>query len=581
MIYTEDQIVKIIKTNPQKKLVDEAKEQSGRLMTLVHGHNLSAAITQDAYFENPDIFKVRQAGTVSNKDMFGRLFQREQMVFSAQGGSAYYTGLSDEQKVEMNAKLDNIRFSVSLRSWINSFALPAFRVDPMGVIFIESDKDKNVYPTYKNIASVYDYLPNGRKLEYICFRLIKSDCDDFGITDDTLKDQPGTFVTNYYRFVDDAQDAFYRYENSIVTQLEDPAPITNIWKRTPAFIISNIISFEDVKRFLSPISIVDEIATTYLNDRSIRDLQKKYHGFLKAVEPLLQCGICEGTGFLSGQSCPECTPMGADKGTGYKLRTKVADIARFPIKTGSGENFDFNRYFGYIKLPIDVWDKQDSSLNQIENMIRDVYWGTDSRQTQTNGPTKGDTTLEETATKTLANLQPIYARLNITADWAEKTENMIADFVGQYLFPGTFKKASISYGRYYILETPAELMDEYLEMKEKGASQSSLFAALKRYIHSAYCTDPSQLAVELKMINVEPFVHSTVAQVQASNPAEIDYISKLYFSEWRQLQTFDYLLATPEQGLRDSLMAYATEKEKLLPEEAVPPAVSITEKAVS
>jgi hypothetical protein len=576
--YTEPEIEDIIKFQPQKQLIKDAQVQSNKLMTLIYGHNLTQSMKRDAYFENPDIFKSRQDGTMSNKDLFGRLFQREQMVFSAQGGSSYFTGLTNDQKVKLSETLDNIRFSVSLRSWIKQFALPAFRCDPMGVIFIEVDKNKNVYPTYKSIASVWNYFPNGRKLEHVCFRLTKKDCDTFEISDETLKDQQPDFVTNYYRFVDDAQDAIYKYENASVN-LINTIPV--VWKRTPAFVISDIISFEDTQKFLSPIHQVTELADSYFNDRSIRDLQKKYHGFLKAVEPLLQCGLCEGTGFLSGTACPECTPANSDKGTGYKLRTKVADIARFPIKTGAGENFDFNKYFGYIKLPIDVWDKQDSSLNATENLINDVYWGTDSRKQTSTGPQKDDTTIEETATKTLANLQPIYARLNTTADWAENTENIIADYVGQYIFASSFKGSSISYGRYYILETPGELMDEYLEMKTKGASQSSLFAALKRYIHSAYCTDPSQLAVELKMINVEPFVHSTVAQVQAGNPAKIDYLAKLYFSEWRQLQTFDYLLATNEVTLRASLVTYATEKQKLIPEEVVPPAVSVAERIIS
>jgi hypothetical protein len=571
MIYTDDQIAAIIKLNPQKKLVADARAQADKLMMLIHGHNIASALSRDLYFENDDIFKSRNSKAMSNKDLFARLFQREQMVFTAQGGASYFTGITDAQVKQLNEILDSIRFSMSIRRWIEHFALPAFRCDPMGVIFIESDDDSS-YPTYKCSSTVYDYLPNGRKLEYISFQLTKAECDLFKVEDEKLKDQQPDFKTNYYRFVDDVRDVIVRYENSVVTEVDR---LTHGWQQTPAFIISDIISFENTQKFLSPIHTVVELADSFLNDRSIRDLQKKYHGFLKAIEPLLQCGICQGTGFLSGAACPECTPIGADKGTGYKLRTKVADVARFPIKTGSGENFDFNKYFGYVKLPIEVWDKQDASLQDIENLITDVYWGTEKRQ-QTNGPKVGDKSVEETATKTLSNLQPIYARLNATADWAEKTENIIADFIGKKEFT-TFKKAQISYGRYYILETPAELMDEYLKLKKEGASQSSLFAALKRYLHSAYEADPSMLAVELKMINVEPFIHYTVSEVLANNPAKIDYYCKLYFSEWRQLQDFNYLLATKEDVLRQSLIEYATAKMALDPTEAVE-AVGVTEK---
>src|SRR6185312_789756 len=575
MIYNDDQIAGIIKSNPQKKLVSDAQNQANKLMTLIHGHNSSSALSRDQYFENDDVFKSRNKDAMSNKDLFARLFQREQMVFTAQGGASYFTGLSEVEIKSLNERLDTIRFSTSLRKWIEQFALPAFRCDPMGVIFIESD-DNSTYPTYKCSSTIYDYLPNGRKLEYISFQLTKADCDLFKIQDEKLKDQQPDFKTNYYRFVDDEKDVIVKYENSVVTEVDR---LIHGWTQTTSFIISDIISFENPQRFLSPVYEVDELAQSFLNDRSIRDLQKKYHGFLKAIEPLLQCGICEGTGYLSGAACPECTPLGADKGTGYKLRTKVADVARFPIKTGTGENFDFKKYFGYVDLPIEVWDKQDTSLHEIENQIRDVYWGTETNR-PTTGPNRGDKSIEETATKTLANLQPIYARLNATADWAEKTDNLLADFIGKKEFV-SFKKSQISYGRYYILETPEELMENYLDMKKSNASQSSLFAALRKYIHSAYSDNPSMLAVELKMVNVEPFVHNTIAEIQSSNPAKIDFYCKKYFPEWLKEQDFNYLLATKEDILRQSLTEYAAVKMALEPTEITEPTVGINERVTT
>lgn len=586
MICTQTQIELIIKTNPNKKLIKDAQESTEKLMMLINGHGAQSSLKHNIYFENADIYAVRKDCAVSNKDMFGRLFQRESMVFTAQGGSAYYTGLNKEQTQKMDATIDNIRYSLKLRDWIKQFALPAFRCDPMGLIFMEVDSNKNVYPTYKSIGCIFDYQTTGRKVEYVCFQLTVLDLATYGITDTNYSDVnvPET-KTYYYRLVDDKQDTIYKYESSTVqavpaaTQQPNVATINtliNTWGRTPAFVISDIISFENTRKFLSPIHLATELAATYMNDRSIRDLQKKYHGFLKAFEPLLDCGLCEGTGFLSGASCPECTPAGADKGTGYKLKTKVADIARFPLPKSGDKSYDINNYFGYVKLPIEVWDKQDLSLDDIEDFINKVYWGAGIER-KAQGPSKGDKSIEETATKTLANLQPIYSRLNTTADWAEKTENLIADFIGQYLFAGAFKKSIINYGRYYILETPYELMEEYLEMKTKGASQSSLFSALKRYTHSMYCSDPAMLSVELKMINVEPFVHSTIAQVQANNPSRQDYFSKLYFSEWRQLQDFDYLVATDEKSLRLSLDTFATGKSAATPLE-VPATIAIQEK---
>lgn len=564
MILTFDQKTEIIKLNPNKELVKYARETADELMLLIYGKGMDSAIRHDAYFENTDVFTVRKNGAISNRDLFARLFEKEQMIFSAQGGSSYYTGLDKVQTEKMNATIDSIRFSMTLRNWIKQFAKPAFKCDPMGIIFVEHDKDQNPYPTYKSSLSIYDYKTTGRKVEYVIFQLNAKDAKAFGVVDDKLKEQKNDFKTNYYRVIDDEYDVIIKWENNLATELTG-LKIKNPWKEVPGFVISDIISFEDTSRFLSPVYFVQELAKCFLHDRSIRDLQKKYHGFLKAIEPLLRCGICEGTGFLSGSSCPECTPAGSDKGTGFKLRTKVADVARFPIDNMKEANFDFKKIFGYVELPIDVWDKQDSSLQDNENLINDVYWGTDSRN-KTTGPTNNSKSIEETATKTLANLQPIYSRLNMVADWAEKTENMIADFVGKYLFPGTFKKSSINYGRYYILETPYELMEEYLNMKKNRASQSALFAALNRYTHSMYESDPVMLAVELKMIKIEPFVHSTILEVQQSSPVYEDYIAKLYFSEWKEQQDFDFLLSKKEVDLRTSLYEYAKLKAIAKPE---------------
>jgi hypothetical protein len=560
MICTEAQIENIIKTNPNKGLIDIGKDMANRLMLQVHGHGLESALKQNEYFESADIFSERKKGAMSNKDLFGRLLQREKMVFTAKGGSSFYEGLTKPDTQQLDATLDTIRFGMPLRKWIQSFALQAYRCDPMSVIFMEA-KDDTCYPTYKCINSIFDYLPNGRRLEYICFKLTVGEAIAFGVEDELLKDLKSGDQSNYYRFVDDAYDYVKKYENSLLT--EALPPIKNDWQKVPAIVTSDIIAFDNVHKFLSPLNLVTELAESFLHDRSVRDLQKKYHGFLKAIEPLLMCSACEGTGLQNGHSCPDCTPMGSDRGLGHKLRTKVADVARFPLSVLT-EGFDFKRIFGYVGPDIEVWDKQDNSLVDIEGFIQDVYWGTEKSK-KTSGPNIKDSSVEETATKTLSNLQPIYARLNDTADWAEKTESIITDFVGQFKFPGKFKKAAVSYGRFYILETPNELMSEYLDMKNKGASQFALFDTLKKYYHSVYQTNPTQLAIKLKLINVEPFVHYKLSEVQSMNPAPIDFLKKLYFSEWLAEQHDDYLLATNEKGLIISLTSYATLKQAEIP----------------
>lgn len=568
MILSEAQILQILQLNPNKQLLANAVSVSNKLMMHVLGKGLSNYLNRADYFENQDIYGERVKGAISNKDMFARLLQREEMVWSAQGGASFYQGLNEDQTVEFNARLDAIRFGFSIRKWIKEFSLKAYRTDPMGVIFVEKDIAGNPYPTYKSTSSIFDYLPNGRGLEYIIFRLTFSDAAALGI--DT-GDRKGQEKSNYYRVVDDQQDVIYLWENGTLSIQGEVITHDGV----PALIVSDIIDFTNTQNFLSPLNDVVELADCYLHDRSIRNLSKKYHGFAKAIEPLLTCSTCMGTGYLSSNCCPDCTDTpGATKGSGYKLRTKVSDVARFPI---DGEKpIKVQDYFAYISPAIDVWNKQDASLVDLENLARDVYWGTYSRQATT-GPDSGNPSLEETATKTLADLQPVYARLNLTADWAENTENAVCNIIGQMLYADSFKGSMRTYGRYYILETPDDLFEAYLNAKSKGAPQSSLTDLLKKYYHSLYQEDKIRLSIMLKLMQVEPFIHYTTAQVQASNPAKMDYLAKMYYSEWLSSKDDTYLMVKKADALIADLYAYVAVKAAEVPELIQEPAVSESE----
>lgn len=580
MILSDTQIKDIILNNPNKALIQNARNYSAKLALHVLGWGLKEAIQRNDYFENEDVFAVRNKSATSNKDLFARLLKREQMVFSAKGGANYYDGLDEAQTANFDELLDNIRFNMSIRKWVKEMALQAYRVDPMAVLFAEVDLNGNAYPTYKSTNCIYDYLPNGRKLEYIVFRLkakeAKQYLNDAQLDTSAPKLQlPNNEWSQYYRVLDDAKDYIVENDNGTIKTAH---VIPNVFEEVPAIIASDLIDFSNNQNLLSPLDDEMELAGTYLEDRSIRDLSKKYAGFPKGYEPLVTCGTCLGTGQLNAKPCPKCTEPGATKGTGFKLRTKVSDILRVPMPAPGQVGGITNpaNYIGYVERNVAAWDKQDTSLNDIENQINDTYWGTTSRQSTT-GPTIGQkNTFQETATKTLADLQPIYARLNATADWAESTENGLCDLIGKYNFD-SFKSSQRTYGRYYILETPDELMEQYLDMKTKGAPQTSLFDTLKRYYHSYYANDPIQLSIKLKLIDVEPFIHQTVVQVQATNPSRIDFFTKVYYSEWLAAKDDNYLLATPIEKLLIDLQTYAEQKMVEPAETLVPPTVGITE----
>lgn len=540
MVYKFEQIRDIILKNPNKSVVEKGRVMCDKYMLHLYGRGMASAIKHCKHFVNDDLYKVQKEYAVSNVDLFGRVLQQEDMVFTAKGGSSSF-GLQDNQERQMSVALDDVSYGLNLRKWIRNFALPAYRSDPMGVIFIEVDQlmvdaagqimnEPRAYPTYKSIHCIYDYLSNGRKLEYISFQLTVEEARSFGIIDDELNNTNGGSKTEYFRFVDDAKDLIVKRKDGniiLVTNITQRNPLPNEWKRTPAFVISDLIQFYEPQTFVSPLHLVVELADCFLYDRSVRDLQKKHHGFSKAVEPLLLCGTCNGGKYVEGGNCPDCTPPGGEP-TGFKQKTKPADVARFPLSVFEAGSFDFNRIFGYVSPDIKGWEKQDMSLNDLEVMINRTYWGT-STQTKTSGPSTSQTQ-EETATKTDTNQKPIEARLNMTADWCEKTENLIAGFLGEYWFDRV--SPSIAYGRDYILKSPDEYKDIYQELRQKGASITALDNAYKKWKVAEYQNNPIQLAIELKKFFVEPQRHVKLSEAKALITDFNEYNCKLYYEEW-------------------------------------------------
>ncbi len=581
--YSLEDIKTIILTNPNKKVVEEGKEWKKRLTRHVHGVGKKDSVVRDEYFENQSIYNTRKENAVSNRDLFSRLLHDEEMVFTARGGSSRF-GLEKDNEQKMNMLLEDIRFGQPLRKWIKNFALNAYRTDPMGLIFMEVEstnpsdpRPPRCYPTYKSIDSVYDYCNKGRQLEYVCFQLTVAEAKSYGVNDPAIqagtedgKPTPSDKFTNYFRFVDDEKDIIVKRDNGTVLIAANVKhnPVKNQWDRVPAFIVSDLIQFDNPRCFASPLQFVVELADCFFYDRSIRDLQKKYHGFAKAVEPLLQCPTCEGEGLLKGSACPSCTLSGQDKGSGYKLQTKVSDKAMFPLSILETGSFDFKRIFGYVTPDIESWNKQDLSLEKGEELIYFTYWGVQKDTSKVSGPNGkvANDGSQETATKTLKNLQPKYARLNATADWAEKTEKMIVDFIGEFWFDTAYRGASINYSRNYILELPEDILNDFYEARKNGLPQTIIRSLMDKYISSLDNSNPLEAEKKRKMVSVEPFPYSSISEVENSKVIPVQKkLEKWFFSEWESAIKPVYAITKDIESLRTELSEYV-KKMGILPD---------------
>jgi hypothetical protein len=160
----------------------------------------------------------------------------------------------------------------------------------------------------------------------------------------------------------------------------------------------------------------------------------------------------------------------------------------------------------------------------------------------------------------MTNLQPVYARLERTAEWAESLERRIINFIGVAFFPNKFKNSSVKYGRDYILESTETIYSQYLDFKTKGSPQYILNDYLDMYLRSKYQNNPIELAVALKMMEIEPYIHYSVVECLAMNLDDSDIKQKKYFSEWYNSVKNDYLFANTIEKLKADLKTYADAK---------------------
>ena len=85
--YNLVQIEKIILNNPNKELVVKGQKICKKLQMHLYGKNIKDYMKREDYFENSDIYKQRTESPTSNRDVFARILQQEDMIFSSRGGS--------------------------------------------------------------------------------------------------------------------------------------------------------------------------------------------------------------------------------------------------------------------------------------------------------------------------------------------------------------------------------------------------------------------------------------------------------------------------------------------------------------
>lgn len=563
MILTLEDIAAILKENPMQGTLNDARAQADLLNMHITGEGLKDRVTSMDYFEDQQKKNLRQKYARSNKDIMGRIHRPIDKIFRAKGGSIVYD-MPQNKIQDFAGYLNDIRNGQPLRKWIQMVALPAFQIDPMGLIFMEIAAKRNPkgmlqpYPTYKSTKDIFSYKLTGRKLEWVIFNVdiqaaytflntgaAPDSSTSVNVIDNARLQQMKDNKATWFRVIDDQQDRLIQYNDSTVIEVVQQT-LPNYFKTVPALVISDIVSFNK-EMFLSPDDLVVELMNDYLTDCSVFNIWKKLYGFPKQWRIRSLCSSCQGHGKVQGKDCPDCD------GTGYAKTATPRDETIVPMPEDGGKLPD--AFAGYVTPDIKGADMMTNEMDRLFRMAFETKWGTQPVQ-RTTGPSP-----DKTATEAVMDVQALNERLHDYREWGQGIETFIIDLCGGVMYGSSYKGVSNNWGNRFIVEGPDAIYEKYSNARSKGAPQATLDGLLRDYYESYYANDNINLQKSLKLMHIEPWTHLTIQQVQLLSAAtQQDKLMKTYFSEWRStIDDMDIIHNTPE-NLRALLLAYCTDK---------------------
>lgn len=530
MILTNQEIKEILLTRPTKQIWEQAAEASAKLQMHVLGNGLQRHISIIEGYESQKGESVRRKYGKSNRDLFARVLRPIDNIWNGRGGGKVFLTTEANQK-RIRSMVQDVYKNFSLQVWVEKFWRPRYIDDPMGIIFMEVNiRQKNgTYPTYKSSSDIFEALPNGRRLEWVFFK---------------------TPDPEVYRLVDDAKDILVKMtgtgDDARVTVLKgkEYPQYVNWFYQVPALIVSDLPKDGDEVFFQSPVTDEIELADQFLRDGSIANIYRFKNGFPLTWKYPEVCGTCKGQKNVGGNPCPDCNA------SGIKLKSSPGDISVFAWPTK--DEPEIRDKGGFISPALEYLKYADENLAGLEDLIYRTHWGTDREKQKQTGE-------EKTATGRFLDTQPVVNRLTAYAKAAETVEEFIVNHIGEYNFKTGWQGCSINLGRRFLIEKPDEIWKKYEDGRKNGAPINALNDLLRDYYETKYQANETELQKALVLMKLEPGVHLTMKEAKEQLPW-IEYIKKVYFSEYISTLTDIEIATRGIDKLRQGLQDYAVKK---------------------
>lgn len=525
MTFTDDEAKKILieASKGTPKWMQTAREMSIEYKALVTGEGFKELLIKIEHLESESKATARKKYSKDIRDVIERVLKPRYNVFQANGGSEKILIDNDTIKKLFINKQSNFKSNKSIFKYLSEVYFHLYDTDPNGVLFLEYKNSTNLYPTYKATKDIRDYEPNGQKLEYIVF-------------EPYVKDEHPNW--KYWRIVDDKTDrTFVELGGGTFTLLGDYT-FEHPFGETPGLILSEK-ELVGTKIRIPSIQNIIELAKDHARDKSILTIYKFQKGYPIHWRFVTQCRACTGLGKVkkAGTTAKNgvMDTCGSCNGHGYIKNTDVTDIVTIPIPDIDQPNIAPN-IAGYVSPDLDTWKQYKEDIKDSEKLMKDTMWGTNLYSHE-----NANVQETETATGRYIDVQPIINVLNDYADTIEYVDNTLCNWVLNFIDPVKNKGEilySKSYGRRFILESADVILEKYQEAKKTSDSSTVLDKLLEEFILSKFKNDHVMQNIMLKKMQIEPFVHMTLEQINTMF-GNVEVVRKELFNRfWSQCDVY-------------------------------------------
>jgi hypothetical protein len=552
VILTQAQILELVKKPKNKSLIERAREILVSHRLHLKGEGLQEFLCKIEDYENETQHSLRQKlAKPATVPIYSRETELMSRIFSAQGFSKYYQFTPSRQET-LNADIINylsndIGDGLTLKQWMRDVWLDKVNYDCTGVVMMELPTIQTTtlpepYATFRSILDIHDLEVSGNYLEYVIFK------------QEVFEEGKGKYWI--YRVVDDAFD-YIVISRDGKFKIDETKTLTNSWGYVPAYLVSTQRDFKSKARTSYIWKSID-IANEYLLDASIHTITKKLHGFPRYWERERGCKSCKGTGSISYPgddgitpnilSCKDCS------GTGKNIKTDVSEKIVVPTLKENGQP-DNVPVGGYIQIDNETPKTQIEFLDRLEKIIHKGIWANKFEEIKIS---EG-----ETATGAMLDVQSVWDKLLLISENAQEVELFITDAIGEIRYGTDYLGAVVNYGKKYFIRTADEIERLYDTARKAGLPTALLDAYIEELIYIRFGNDPVELDRQLKLKQLEPFIHLTTSDVVAlQSISEEDKLLKIYFNDFieRYEQEKSISLSTIEE-VKQKLEEYLKEKK--------------------